>query len=66
MLKSPKNPNKRQRIVKRPKLVAVLKNSMTEAEMQESGDAWANHQGPYLTLAEVLSIEAAKLQKQQH
>jgi len=64
MLKSPKNPNKRQPIVARPKLIAVLKNGMTEAEMQESGDAWANHQGSYLTLAEILSIEAAKLQKQ--
>ena len=36
---------------------------MTEQEMDESEEAWANHQGPYMTLAEVLAIEKAKQAK---
>lgn len=60
MLKSPKNPNKKVATASAPKLVAVIKNGMTEQEMKESGERWANHQGPYLTLAEVMAIEKAK------
>lgn len=36
---------------------------MTEQEMNESEEAWANHQGPYMTLAEVLAIEKARQAK---
>ena len=59
MLKSPRNPNKKSAS---PKLVSVIKNSMTEQEMKESGEAWATHTGPYMTLEEVLAIEKAKQQ----
>ena len=31
--------------------------------MAESGERWANHKGAYLTLADVLAIEAAKASK---
>ena len=60
MLKSPKNSNNKAATTSAPKLVAVIKNGMTEQEMKESGERWANHQGPYLTLAEVMAIEKAK------
>ncbi len=43
-----------------PKMIAVIKNGHTEAEMDDMEERWANHQGPYLTLAEVLAIEKAK------
>ena len=43
-----------------PKLIAVIKNSHTDAEMEEMEERWVNHQGPYMTLAEVLAIEKAK------
>jgi hypothetical protein len=45
---------------KQSKRIAVVKNGMTEQEMAESGEAWATHQGPYMTLAEVLAIEKVK------
>lgn len=45
-----------------PKLVAVIKNGHTDAELDEMEERWANHQGPSLTLAEVLAIEKAKQQ----
>lgn len=60
MLKSPKIPNKKTTAASAPKWVAVIKNGMTEQEMDESGEAWATHQGPYMTLAEVLAVEKAK------
>ncbi len=44
-------------------MVAVIKNGMTEQEMKESGERWATHEGPYMTLQEVLDIEAAKQHK---
>lgn len=56
MLKSKKNPTKKTA----PKMIAVIKNGHTDAEMNEMEERWANHQGPYLTLAEVLAIEKAK------
>ncbi len=56
MLKSPKKTIKKET----PKKVAVIKNGHTAAELAESGERWANHTGPYITLAEVLAIEAAK------
>jgi hypothetical protein len=43
-----------------PKMIAVIKNSHTEAELDEMEERWVNHQGPYLTLAQVLAIEKAK------
>jgi len=38
----------------------VIKNGHTDAELDEMEERWVNHQGPYLTLAEVLAIEEAK------
>lgn len=60
MLKTPKAPNKKAAQSPMPKLIAVIKNGMTEQEMKESGEHWANHKGAYMTLQEVLAIEAAK------
>ena len=56
MLKPPRNPNKKAT----PKMVAVIKNGHTDAELDEMGERWVNHQGPYLTLGEVIAIEQAK------
>jgi hypothetical protein len=56
MLKTKKNLTKKMA----PKMIAVIKNGHTEAEMDDMEERWANHQGPYLTLAEVLAIEKAK------
>lgn len=56
MLKPPRNPNKKAT----PKMVAVIKNGHTDAELDEMSERWVNHQGPYLTLAEVIAIEKAK------
>jgi hypothetical protein len=63
MLKSPRNPNKKTAAAPGPKLVAVIKNSLTEQEMDASGEHWANHQGPYMTVAETL-VYAAERAKQ--
>ena len=60
MLKSPKNPNKRAASGAAPKLIAVIKNGMTEQEMNESGEHWANHKGPYMTVAETLAYAAER------
>jgi len=38
--------------------VAVIKNNLTEQEMEESGEHWANHQGPYMTVAQTLAYAA--------
>ncbi|ADB42996.1 hypothetical protein [uncultured Spirosoma sp.] len=62
MLKSPRNPNKK--VTAAPKMVAVIKNGHTAAELKEMGERWANHQGPYLTLAETIAIEKAKRNNQ--
>lgn len=48
---------------KQPKMVVVIKNGLTKQEMKESGERWATHEGPYMTLQEVLDIEAAKQRK---
>lgn len=58
MLKSPRKPNKKAAPV--PKLVAVIKNNLTEQEMNASGEHWANHKGPYMTVAETLAYAAAR------
>lgn len=60
MLKSPKNPNKRAASEAAPKLTAVIKNGMTEQEMNESGEHWVNHKGPYMTVAETLAYAAER------
>ena len=60
MLKSPRNPNKKAAAVPTPKLVAVIKNNLTEQEMDESGEHWANHQGSYMTVAETLAYAAER------
>ena len=60
MLKSPKNPNKRAASGAAPKLIAVIKNGMTEQEMNESGEHWVNHKGPYMTVAETLAYAAER------
>jgi hypothetical protein len=43
-----------------PKLVAVIKNNLTEQEMDASGEHWVNHKGPYMTIAETLAYAAAR------
>lgn len=60
MLKPPRNPGKKAAAVPAPKLVAVIKNNLTEQEMNESGEHWANHQGPYMTIAETLAYAAKR------
>jgi hypothetical protein len=61
MLNSPRNPNKKTPAA--PKLVAVIKNNLTEQQMDASGEHWANHQGPYMTVAETLAYAAEKDKK---
>jgi hypothetical protein len=43
-----------------PKLVAVIKNGHTDAELDEMEERWLNHQGPYMTLAETLAYAAQR------
>ena len=45
---------------KQPRLIAVIKNRMTEQEMNESGEHWVNHKGPYMTVAETLAYAAER------
>ena len=59
MLNSPKKVNKKAG-ASVTKLVAVLKNSLTEQEMKESGEHWAVHQGPYMTVAQTLAYAAER------
>jgi hypothetical protein len=63
MLKSPRNPNKKAAAASAPKLVAVIKNNLTEEEMDELGEQWANHTGPYMTVAETLAYAAERDRK---
>ena len=63
MLKSPRNPNKKAAAASSPKLVAVIKNNLTEQEMAEAGEHWANHRGPYMTVAETLAYAAERAKK---
>jgi hypothetical protein len=60
MLKSPRNRNKKAAAAPAPKLVAVIKNNLTEQEMDASGEHWANHQGPYMTVAQTLAYAAER------
>jgi hypothetical protein len=43
-----------------PKLVAVIKNGHTDAELDEMEERWLNHQGPYMTVAETLTYAAER------
>ncbi|SOD88585.1 hypothetical protein SAMN06269250_2741 [Spirosoma fluviale] len=61
MLKSANNKGKKTQVTKASK-VKVIKNGHTSAELAESGERWATHSGPYLTLEDVLAIEASKRQ----
>lgn len=56
MLKPPKKPNREET----SKRAAVIKNGHTTAELAESGERWATHAGTYMTLTDVVAIEAAK------
>ncbi len=60
MLKTPKT------LTKNPpaKLVTVIKNGHTDAELDEMEERWANRQGPRLTLADVVAIEQTKQKTQ--
>ena len=58
MLKSANNKGKKTQALNRPK-VKVIKNGHTSAELADSGERWATHSGTYLTLEEVLALEAA-------
>lgn len=48
---------------KQSKRVAVIKNGHTEAELDEMGKRWLNHQGPYMTVAETLAYAAERAKK---
>lgn len=60
MSKSANKPSQKPQIEQK---IWVMKNSLTEQEMDEAGERWVNHQGPYMTLAETLAY-AAKRDKQ--
>ena len=40
--------------------VTVLKNSMTAAEMRESGEQFVSQFGSYMTIQEILDMQATK------
>lgn len=63
MLKSSKNLNKKSTTASAPKLVTVIKNNLTEQEMNEAGEHWVNHKGPYMTVAETLAYAAERDKK---
>ncbi len=42
------------------KIVAVIKNELTQAQMSQFDDEWATNPEPFLTLQEVLASQAAK------
>ena len=59
MLKSaPKKPKPQTK-----QKVWVMKNNLTEQEMDEAGERWLNHEGPYMTLAETLAHAAERAKK---
>ena len=45
------------------KTVAVIKNGLTKKQMDELGEQWANHPGPYMTVAETLAYAAKRDKK---
>lgn len=56
MTRTKATPNKKAA----PKRIAVIKNGHTDAELDEMEERWANHQGPYMTLAETLAHAAQR------
>lgn len=36
----------------------MVKNGHTDAELAESGERWSAHTGPYLSMTDILVIEA--------
>lgn len=59
IMKTPKEPSP----ITNSKLVAVIKNSLTDEEMDKAGEQWVNHQGPYMTVAETLAYAAERDKK---
>ncbi len=59
MIKTDKRPNNKLM----PKLVAVIRNAHTDAELDEMEERWANHTGPYMTVAETLAFADEQAQK---
>ncbi len=43
---------------KRKKTTKVIKNAHSATEQRAMGDRWAEHTGPYMTLAETLTFAA--------
>lgn len=43
-----------------PQVAIVVKNGHTDAELAESGERWSAHTGPYLSVTDILVIEADK------
>ena len=41
----------------------VMKNNLTEGEMDEAGERWVNHERPYMTLAETIAYVAERAKK---
>lgn len=56
MLKSLKKSARKEKA----KRVAVIKNGHAAAELAKSGKRWATHTGSYMSLTDVLAIEATK------
>jgi hypothetical protein len=60
MIKTPKKPTVKNHQKAAPRLIAVIKNGHTDAELDEMEERWVNYQGPRMTLAEVMAVEKAK------
>lgn len=58
MLKSTKSQNEKASTA--PGKVAVVKNAHSAAELEKMGERWANHEGAYMKLSEVMAAEKAK------
>jgi hypothetical protein len=60
MIKTPQKPTVKNHRKATPRLIAVIKNGHTDAELDEMEERWVNYQGPRMTLAEVMAVEKAK------
>lgn len=59
-VKAMPTPSKRfGKIPSKPK-ITVLKNGMTAAEMKESGEQFVSQFGSYMSIQEILAMQAAK------
>jgi len=63
MIETPKKPTVRNPQKETPRLIAVIKNGHTDAELDEMEERWANYRGPRMTLAEIIALEKAKTEK---